>query len=123
MKKFIPLSEDAGTALTLHLAGMVNPSPAIFEHEFTHFRISRKAVASNGAGNLFANLLIDHGPHRFVADNDFADSLPRALMAAEHRKPDEIAKLFREQAVDAPETWVERAFGDTRPARNNRPST
>ena len=121
VKRFIPLTEDAGTALTLHLAGMIALSPAIFEHEFTHFRISRKTIASNRAGNLFANLLINHGPGRFAADSHFADSLPRALTAAEHRKPDEIAELFGQQAGEFPETWVERAFGDTRPARNNRP--
>lgn len=119
--RFIPLTEDAGKALTLHLAGMITLSPAMFEHGFTHFRIGRKSAAANRAGNLFANLLIGHGPAGFTADGALAGSLPRALMAAEHRKPDDIAEFFGRQAGDFPETWVERVFGDTRPARNNQP--
>lgn len=121
VKRFIPLTEDARTALTLHLAGMIDLSPAIFEHEFTRFRISRKRIAANNAGNLFVNLLINYDPGGYTADSVFADSLPRALMAAEHRKPDEIEELFGRQTGDLPETWVERAFGDIKPARNNQP--
>lgn len=119
--RFIPLTEDAGKALTLHLAGMITLSPAMFEHGFTYFRIGRKSAAANRAGNLFANLLIDHGPAEFTAGSALAGSLPRALMAAEHRKPDDIAEFFGQQAGDFAETWVGRVFGDTRPARNNQP--
>jgi hypothetical protein len=121
VKRFIPLTEDARTALTLHLGRIIDLSPAIFEHEFTRFRISRKSIAANNAGNLFANLLINYDLGGYTADSVFADSLPRALMAAEHRKPDEIEELFGRQAGDLPETWVERAFSDIKPARNNQP--
>lgn len=121
VKRFIPLTEDARTALTLHLGRMIDLSPAIFEHEFTRFRINRKSIAANNAGNLFANLLINYDPGGYTADSAFANSLPRALMAAEHRKPGEIEELFGRQPGDLPETWVERAFGDIKPARNNQP--
>ena len=121
VKRFIPLTEDAGTALTLRLSGTITLAPAILEREFTFFRISRKSVLARRAGNMFANLFLDQGPRGFTASSVFAGSLPRALMAAEHRKPDEIEDVLRQYGGWFPATWVERAFGETRYDRNNNP--
>ena len=114
VKKFIPLTEDAKTALSVNWSRVIELSPAIFESEFTYFRISRKSISSRVAGNLFVNIFIDHGPKGFEVSNLFAKSLPRALMAAEHRKLDEIEILLGNRIDDFPETWVERTFDDIR---------
>lgn len=114
VKRFIPLTEDAKAALAVNWSAGIKLSPAIFEHKFTLFRLKRKKFSSQNAGNRFANLLIDFGSESFSADSLFVDSLPRALMAAEHRKPGEIEQIFFGQADKPLETWVERAFGYTR---------
>lgn len=112
VNRFIPLTEDTKLALSVHWSGVIELSAAIFEREFTYFRISRKSISARTAGNLFANLFIDHGPEGFAASGLFVDSLPCALMAAEHRKLDEIEKLRDWQNNELTETWVERVFGD-----------
>lgn len=112
VKRFIPLTDDAKTALSVTWSRLIVLSEAIFEQQFTHFRISRKSILAGTAGNLFANIFIAYGPEEFVAAKFFADSLPRALMAAEHRKLVEIEKLRDRKNDELPETWVERAFGD-----------
>ncbi|KOG93950.1 hypothetical protein AL345_06520 [Aeromonas caviae] len=110
VKQFIPLTEDARVALSIQWSDVIKLSEAIFEHEFTRFRINKKSISACKAGNLFANIFIDHKQSKFAASRLFTDSLPRALMAAEHKKQDEIGKTFDRQV----ETWVERAFGDIR---------
>lgn len=112
VKKFIPLTEDAKIALSVHWSGIIELSAAIFEREFTYFRISRKSISARTAGNLFANLFIDYGSEGFAASGLFVASLPCALMAAEHRKLDEIEKLRVWRNHELAETWVERVFGD-----------
>jgi len=112
VKRFIPLTDDAKIALSVNWSRVIRLSESIFEQQFTHFRISRKSIIALKAGNLFANLFIDHGPTKFSATNLFAKALPRALMAAEHRNPIEIEKLRYFGDDELLETWVERAFGD-----------
>jgi hypothetical protein len=121
VKKFIPLTEDAKGALAVNWSGVIKLSAAVFEREYTHFRISRKSISACRAGNLFANLFICHGPNGFTASGLFSDTLPRALMAAEHRRLDEIEAVFGNGIDRLPETWVERAFGDTRSRKDNQP--
>jgi hypothetical protein len=112
VRKFIPLTDDAKIALSVNWSRVIQLSESVFEQQFTHFRIIRKSLIALKAGNLFANLFIDHGPTRFSATSLFAKALPRALMAAEHRNPNEIEKLRYFGDDELPETWVERAFGD-----------
>lgn len=114
VKQFIPLTEDAKTALSVNWSGVIKLSDAIFEREFTYFRIIRKSITSRTAGNLFVDIFINHGPKGFEASSLFAKSLPRALLAAEHRKLDEVEKLCGNRIDELPETWVERTFDDIR---------
>lgn len=112
VKKFIPLTDDSKIALSSNLSRVIQISEAIFEQQFTRFRISKKSISACNAGNLFVNIFIDHNPTKFAATDFFAKALPRALMAAEHRNPNEIEKLSRIWNDELQETWVERVFGD-----------
>jgi hypothetical protein len=112
VKTFIPLTEDAKIALNVQWSGVIKLSAAIFEHEFIYYRIFRKSISAERAGNLFANIFIDYGSKVFVANSLLTNSLPRALMAAEHRKLDDIEKLLDYQGDRLRETWLERVFGD-----------
>jgi len=112
VKRFIPLTDEAKTALCLNWSNVIVLSEAIFNQPFTNFRIKRKSILAELAGNLFASLFIDHGPEGFSAPKVFVDSLPRAIMASEHRKLDEIENLSHLLNDKPLETWVERVFGD-----------
>lgn len=114
VQKFIPLSEDAKIALGVRWSKVIELSEAVFEQHLTHFRIRKKSISAQMAGNLFVNLFIDYGSKGFVASSLFSKSLPRALMAAEHHKFEEIEKFRDCRNERLPETWVERTFGDVR---------
>jgi len=112
IKRFIPLTDDAKIALSVTWSKVIVLSEAIFEQHFINFRINKKSILAGAAGNHFASFFIDHGHEGFATPKIFTESLPRALMAAEHRNTAEIEKLRDRQNVELSETWLERAFGD-----------
>lgn len=118
---FIPLTEDARKVLSINWASTIKLSAAIFEPKFIQYRLHNKEVLANRAGNLCANLFVYHGYTRFVASDLFANTLPRALLTAEHKKTDEIKNILGSQIDKLAETWVEYSFGYTRHKPVNRP--
>jgi hypothetical protein len=114
VKRFIPLTEDAKSALAVTWTSIIKLSEALFEKKFVHFMLQNKKIFTLKAGHLFSNLFIKYRADNFLGDGYISDSLPRAIMAAEHRKPNEIEEILGKKVGDLQETWMECVFGYTR---------
>lgn len=121
IKKFTPLTEDARKILSVNWSSTINLSPAVFEPYFINFRLRDKKVLANKSGNLFTNLFIYDRKTEFAASELFMNALPRALLVAEQKKPDEIKEIVKEHNNSLP-TWVEYAFGYARNIATENPS-
>jgi hypothetical protein len=117
VKRFIPLTEDARAALSVNWSSVFELSPAIFEKQFELFRLRKKQNSANKAGNLFARAFISMEPNGYTVNGFFVRSLIRAIMAAEHKREDDVEKILAQQTDDFYETWIERAFRYTRHKR------
>lgn len=120
-KRFFPLTEDAGRVLAVTWTRVIHLEEAFFEKWFLRFRLRKKRDYADLAGRIFTSAFIDYSEASFAPNPIFRDSLPRALMGAEHHKPDEINKLLNGEFENNFNTWVERAFGYTRHKQIDRP--
>ena len=123
IRGFIPLTEDARKVLSINWATTIKLSPAIFEPKFIQYRLHNKELLASKAGDLLVNLFISNQKTDFTVNDLFVSALPRALLAAEHKKPDEIKKILGSQFDNLSETWVEYSFGYTRHKPVNRPKS
>lgn len=114
VKRFIPLTEDSRKALGVRWSDVLNFSPAIFQSEFSYFRLTKKSLLARSAGNRFVNIFITSESDFICSDSLYCDSLIRAIMAAELSSFDEIEHAICCHNAALKETWIERLFGDVR---------
>lgn len=111
--EFIPLTEDARIALNSRFSSTIKLSLPKFAAAFERFRYQEKATLSGRSGNIFANLLIEFLTE-FSADKLLLNSLPRALMGAEHRSNEEVRVLLGMSGQMTQGNWMEMSFNYTR---------